>query len=100
MTNLVNATNVTINNATTEVVSAAENLKGVIIQLAFLSGKSGEAGHIKVGGNLLLEHLAESGVSIKTEYLKCIPIPAGVNIELYATSSATTKAVIWYELMV
>lgn len=99
MTSLVNATFVQINNATTEVISAAENTKGVIIHWAFLSGTSGEAAHIKVGGNLLLEHLLQSGVSIKTEYIKNIPLPAGVNVELYASGNANTKAVLWYEVL-
>lgn len=83
MQNLKNAVFERINDATTEVVSAAENTKGVMIHFITISARSGDNTFVRVGADGFLYYgnpSANADILHITDKL----IPAGTAITISA----------------
>lgn len=101
LTDLTNASRVSLRNSTSTVVSATTNTNGVIIRTAVVTSHEAET-YISVGGDPVISASGfrsdTSGVGAgSAAVLKNLIVPAGVAIEINAAQG--DRAAITYEVL-
>lgn len=95
VTTLENCSYAGITNASTEIVSAAANVNGIIIRAATIA-TSGNTATLSSDGEVVSRVMGASGTA-QALFIENIFIPAGRN--LLANTGSTSSVYIWYEVL-
>jgi hypothetical protein len=95
VTTLENCSYAGITNASTEILSAAANVNGIIIRAATIA-TSGNTATLSSDGEVIARVMGASGTA-QALFVENIFIPAGRN--LLANTGSTSSVYIWYEVL-
>ncbi len=100
LTDLTNATDALVTNATTTLVTAGANTNGILLRLgmvSFSADATTKTGYLSIGGNYIIYHQASSQLA-KVEQVRDILLPAGQAL-VASASNASTYVSAWYEVL-